>query len=222
MIFVGNPPFGKKGSLAFNFILKAIELKAHMIAFILPPNINTKTRIDKIKKNGYEIVYSEKLSDHSFYFDLKNKTDMVAESIFQIYMKRSLVEMLQIETIEKINLKNNNFVQVYTINNNVIKNSNRNTQESEFTQNGIGKKWIDKCDFYIPLRIFNSKAAFKWYESFEDEGVFNIGFGIICEDKDMKNKMNLRNCYTLGTNKVYISKKQLILKEIMRIYNERG
>jgi len=45
----------------------------------------------------------------------------------------------------------------------------------------------------------------------------NIGFGVICEDKSMKDKINLRNCYTLGTNRVLISKKQLILKQAMKI-----
>jgi hypothetical protein len=51
----------------------------------------------------------------------------------------------------------------------------------------------------------------------------NICFGVICEDKDIKNKIVINNCYTLGTNKINIAKKQLILKEIMRIYNiEKG
>jgi hypothetical protein len=42
IIFIGNPPFGKSGKMAFDFIKKCIVLNASMIAFILPPNINTK------------------------------------------------------------------------------------------------------------------------------------------------------------------------------------
>jgi hypothetical protein len=43
-VYLGNPPFGKSGNLAFSFVMKCIELKASIIAFLLPPNINTDIR----------------------------------------------------------------------------------------------------------------------------------------------------------------------------------
>lgn len=219
-IYVGNPPFGKRGKKAFEFILRCIYLDASIIAFILPPNINTKARINQIQEEGYEIVFHKKLPERSFYFDNVDTTsDMAAESIFQIYMKKEYIAKYNIDVIKGINLKNNDFVQVYTINDNTIKNSNRDTEESEFIQEGIGRKWIGKCDFYIPLRVFSSNGNIQSYEDFSDSDMSNIGFGIICKDKDIKNKIELRNCYTVGTNDVYISKKQLILKEIMRVYS---
>ena len=51
----------------------------------------------------------------------------------------------------------------------------------------------------------------------------NVGFGVICTDKNVKDKIIIENCYTLVTNKINIAKKQLILKEIMRVHNlEKG
>ena len=40
ILFIGNPPFGKRSSLAKQFIKKAIELNATTIAFILPDTFN--------------------------------------------------------------------------------------------------------------------------------------------------------------------------------------
>ena len=220
MIYIGNPPFGKSGKIAFEFMQKCMDFKASIIAFILPPNINSRARMATIKDKGYGIVHYEKLPDHSFYFDNGEKIDMVAESIFQIYMRNDYMETYNIEPVNKIKLKNNNFVQVYTINTNLLKNSKRDIDGVPFIQYGIGTNWIGKCDFYLPLRVFQSAGDPDYYENFMTPEISNIGFGIICEDQEMKNKINLGNCYSLGTNRVQISKKQLILKEIMRIYNE--
>jgi hypothetical protein len=139
-IYIGNPPFGKRGKKAFDFILKCIELDASIIAFILPPNINTKLRLDSIKEKNYSLVYSEQLLDDSFYFNNEKKSDMVAESIFQIYMKNDYIKKYDINTIDTINLKNNSHVHVYTINDNIIKNPKRDVGGVPFIQDGVGKQ----------------------------------------------------------------------------------
>jgi len=54
-----------------------------------------------------------------------------------------------------------------------------------------------------------------------DTNMSNVGFGIICVDKNIKDKIVIDNCYTIGTNKIQIAKKQLILREIMRVYDLR-
>lgn len=223
-IYIGNPPFGKSGKLAFDFIMKCIELKASIIAFILPPNINSKARMDLIKESGYSLIYHKLLPSDSFYFyNNKEVIDSTAESVFQIYIKTEYAEMYDIRNIDTIKLKNNSHVQVYTINNNVIRNTNRDTDGVEFIQDGIGKQWIGGCDFYLPLRVFNSNGKPESYNTFDDTNMSNVGFGVICADKNIKDKIVIENCYTLVTNKINIAKKQLILKEIMRVHNlEKG
>lgn len=218
-IFVGNPPFGDRGNLAYEFILKCIKLEAAIIAFILPPNINTNSRLKEIREKGYELVSIDMLPSDSFYFYSKDKESVAfAESNFQIYMKKLYIEKANLDIITDVNLKNDEFVQVFTINRRDIINPRRDTAENIFIQKGIGTKWIGKCDFYIPLRVFNSSGKPTHRDSFSED-FFNqdIGFGIICQDKDIKNKIIVENCYTVGTNKVRIAKKQLILKEINRV-----
>ena len=63
-----------------------------MIGFILPPNVNTITRVKEINKKGYSIVYSDEMKSNSFYLDDNTrKIDMDADAVFQIYMKDSLI-----------------------------------------------------------------------------------------------------------------------------------
>ena len=131
-IYAGNPPFGTSGSLAFDFILKCIELDAAIIAFILPPNINTKLRLSTIREKGYEVIHIDALKSDSFYFYNGEKiSDVSAESNFQIYMRKDLVEKTNNDIIVDINLKNNDFVQVYTINDNEIFNTGRDTDDKK-------------------------------------------------------------------------------------------
>lgn len=224
VVYIGNPPFGKSGKLAFDFIMKCIDLEASIIAFILPPNINTKARLKLIKKHGYDIVHSEQLPTSSFYFyNGVEVKDMPAEAIFQIYIKKDYIDLYNIKTLSSINLKNNDIVQVYTINTNVLKNVNRDVDGVPFIQDGVGRDWVGKCDFYLPLRVFESKGLPSYSDNFEDPNISNIGFGVICVDKNIKNKMIIENCYTIGMNKIRIAKKQLILKEIMRTISiEKG
>jgi hypothetical protein len=140
-IYVGNPPFGKSGSLAFEFIMKCIDLDASIIAFILPPNINTNSRLESIRMRGYEIVYIRNLNDDSFYFyNGQKETEMSAESNFQIYMRSDLVEKTGTNIVKNINLKNNEYVQVYTINDNNLFNTKRDTEDNKFIQEGVGTK----------------------------------------------------------------------------------
>lgn len=140
-IYAGNPPFGTSGSLAFDFILKCIDLDAAIIAFILPPNINTKSRLSTIREKGYEVIHIDALKSDSFYFYNGEKiSDVSAESNFQIYMRKDLIEKTDNDIIVDINLKNNDFVQVYTINDNEIFNTGRDTDDKKFVQKGIGTK----------------------------------------------------------------------------------
>lgn len=69
-LFIGNPPFGRRGNLAKEFIRKCISLNAHTIAFILPETFKKKTN------QGYNIFPKD--------FKLKSIIDLPKNSFFNV------------------------------------------------------------------------------------------------------------------------------------------
>lgn len=65
VLIVGNPPFGKRASLAKAFIRAAIELNASVIALILPNTFN-KFLSQKVFPSDYRLISNERLDDDSF------------------------------------------------------------------------------------------------------------------------------------------------------------
>lgn len=65
-IIVGNPPFGKKGSTAIQFINKSLFL-SNIVCFILPIQFR-KWSTQKHIKQGARLIYDEDLPDNSFTF----------------------------------------------------------------------------------------------------------------------------------------------------------
>lgn len=64
LLIIGNPPFGKRNTLAKAFIKKAIELEADTIAFILTDSFKKPTYENVAK--GYKLTKIYKLKDNSF------------------------------------------------------------------------------------------------------------------------------------------------------------
>lgn len=75
-LFIGNPPFGKRYSLAKAFIKKCIELNAYTVAFILPDTFKKRTN------QGYNIFpkqyYLQAVIDlpHNSFFNGKEEYDI--------------------------------------------------------------------------------------------------------------------------------------------------
>jgi hypothetical protein len=82
ILVIGNPPFGRNGSLAIKFIKKAANYNAD-IAFILPRGFKKKSMYDKIPMN-YIKTFEEDLPSNSFTY---NGTDYEVPCVFQIYEK---------------------------------------------------------------------------------------------------------------------------------------
>jgi hypothetical protein len=82
-LVVGNPPFGRNGSLAFAFIKKASEF-AKTIAFILPKSFKKESAYNKIPLN-FHLVKSVDLNDFSFTYEGE---EIDIPCVFQIYEKR--------------------------------------------------------------------------------------------------------------------------------------
>jgi len=82
-IIIGNPPFGKRSSLAIDFINKGLSI-ADTVAFILPIQFNkylTQKKID----NKARLISSIPLEPYSFMFNGKSYD---VRSVFQIWTTR--------------------------------------------------------------------------------------------------------------------------------------
>lgn len=82
ILLIGNPPFGRNGSLALKFIKKGCIMGAD-IAFILPKGYKKKSMYDRIPLN-YEKVLEIDLPHNSFYY---NGLDYDVPCVWQIYKK---------------------------------------------------------------------------------------------------------------------------------------
>ena len=83
VLVIGNPPFGKQGSLAMKFIKKSADY-SDKIAFILPLSFmkdSVKNRIPEY----FHLIYEEKLNENSFEL---NGMDYSVKCCFQIWEKR--------------------------------------------------------------------------------------------------------------------------------------
>jgi len=85
VLYVGNPPFGRMGKLAKQFIKKCAE-DGDYIAFILPASFAKVTQIRQLPKSLH-LVYQEDLLTETFRFEREGK---VVSTIFQIWEKRDV------------------------------------------------------------------------------------------------------------------------------------
>lgn len=82
-LFVGNPPFGRRGSLALKFINKAAN-EADWIAFILPASFGKRTLQNSVHQNLH-LIHQSHLFDEKFRLDDGEK---VIRTVFQIWERR--------------------------------------------------------------------------------------------------------------------------------------
>ena len=68
VLFIGNPPFGPRSSLAKSFIRHCIELNATTIAFILPDTFNKLTN-QSVFPEDWHLLLVYKLNDNNFMVD---------------------------------------------------------------------------------------------------------------------------------------------------------
>ena len=83
VLTISNPPFGKQGSLAMNFIKKSLEF-SDTIAFILPLSFAKDSVKNKIPEYLH-LEYEEILPDDSFLLDGNSYS---VKCVFQIWVKK--------------------------------------------------------------------------------------------------------------------------------------
>jgi len=83
-LIVGNPPFGRMGSLAMEFVKKGCE-EADYIAYILPASFGKKSVMRRLPKK-FHLLYQEDLLDETFRFERDGRKVSV---VFQVWERRA-------------------------------------------------------------------------------------------------------------------------------------
>lgn len=83
IVVVGNPPFGKKSSLAIKFINKSFDY-SDVISFIVPLQFEKWSVQSRIDKN-LKLIFSQRLENKAFIFNDKEKT---IRCCFQIWVNK--------------------------------------------------------------------------------------------------------------------------------------
>lgn len=80
---IGNPPFGRMGRLAHQFMQACGEISDY-IAFILPASFGKKTQLRRVPKN-FHLVYQEDLLNETFRMEREGRK---VSTVFQIWERR--------------------------------------------------------------------------------------------------------------------------------------
>ena len=100
-IIIGNPPFGKRGKLALDFLNKGLE-ESPYVAMIFPNIFNRYSIQKKINENA-KLIYSKSLNEDSF---ILNDKSYSVKCVFQIWTtKLSNKKNLRIKNAPKIRHK---------------------------------------------------------------------------------------------------------------------
>ena len=83
IIIIGNPPFGKYGKTALDFVNKSFEY-AEFVCFILPNNFQ-KYSMQRLLSPDIKIIYQKNLPKNSFYTEENENVDIGC--VFQIFTK---------------------------------------------------------------------------------------------------------------------------------------
>lgn len=169
VVVIGNPPFGLRGHTALKFINHAKSF-ADFVVFILPQLFESDGRGSPKKRiSGLNLLHSEKIN--ADFLDPEGRQIKV-NTVFQIWSKNFKSEK---QSVDLSVCKNN--IRVYSLSDGGSPGTTRN------------KKWLHKCDVYLPSTCFGS-SNMRLYESFEDLPG-RKGYGIVFLD----NKQLSRNIF---------------------------
>ena len=203
-IAIGNPPFGRNGKTALDFVIKSFEF-ADIVAFILPPIFDSTGKgscRNRLIKLGYTLLTTKNLNNLPFMYP--GGESVKVRTVFQIWSKK------QPNGYKKIKLKScDSFVSIFNI---CI------PYKPSRSPSHIDK--IGKCDVYLP-RTFWKKEIAKATQDFYTIP-YNDGYGI----KIKKNKREIKkfiinnnwaNLVHTSTNNSKSLRKDIIYKEIIKI-----
>ena len=88
-VVVGNPPFGRNGKTALDFVLKSFAF-ADYVAFVLPPIFHSTGKgscYNRLTRDGYALLHTENLADGSFV--QPDGTPVGVKTVFQVWAKQA-------------------------------------------------------------------------------------------------------------------------------------
>ena len=161
-VVIGNPPFGLRGNMALRFINHAAKF-ADFVVFILPQLFESDGKgSPMLRVDGLNLIHSQKIRPE---FEYPDGEKIKVKTIFQIWSKNFGVKNNK-ETCKT-------YMRILSLSDGGTPGTTRN------------KKWLDKCDLYIPSTCYGENKM-KVYYSFEDLPN-RKGYGIVFH-KD-KNKL---------------------------------
>lgn len=171
LIVIGNPPFGHRGVLAFEFIKHSEN--ADFICFILPMffESNGKGSIKYRIKNKY-LLYSSEVPINAFYDE--NKRDVNVNCVFQIWSKKEYIKNEEFNwyTYAKKN-PFGEYIEVVTV--------------SLAKKRECGLNYIknEKADFYISSTFYKKNEIVFDFKNVK----YKSGIAIIIKNNKYKDKI---------------------------------
>ncbi|UWV78069.1 hypothetical protein NWE59_03855 [Mycoplasmopsis felis] len=175
-IVIGNPPFGRRGVLALEFMNHSIN--ADFICFILPMFFQSKGKGSiQYRVKNHNLLHSEILPENSFYtVDDKN---IDVKCVFQIWSKN--YSNPANETFNWYKYKKENpfkkYLDVFTV--------------STAKNRECGKKWIyeEQADYYLSSTFYKENKVVKKFEDVK----YGSGIAIKINTTNIKEKNKIQN-----------------------------
>ena len=202
-IVLGNPPFGHRGLMALDFINHSQN--AEYVCFILPMFFESRGKGSiKYRVKGFNLVYSERLPDDSF-FSYTTQKPVNVKCVFQIWSKNHKVET------HEFSWYNNNGKEPFGDILKVVTVSLAKKRE-------CGKHWIfeEKADFYISSTFHDKVSIVDDFNKVKYQSGVAVIFTTqdeairkrvlqIFQDVDWKKYATLatNSCYHIGKSNIY-------------------
>ena len=165
-MIIGNPPFGKRGNLALEFLNKGLK-EAPFVAMIFP-NIFNRYSIQKKIISNAKLIYSKSLKENSF---ILNDKKYGVKCVFQIWTTKLTCEK-NLRILKSPQIRHPDFkTWIHNNTENTMKYFNKKKYKWNFAVHRQGYYDYD-------IKIKNPKKLFKnrqyFFIKFKDKKVFNI------------------------------------------------
>ena len=202
-VVIGNPPFGRNGKAALDFVLKSFQF-ADYVAFILPPIFNSTGKgscHNRLAKAGYALLHTENLQDDSFL--RPDGAPISVKTIFQVWARQApqgYVKPALPSCGRYVDIRN-----VYV--------SYKPSRPS--SNAGL----VGKCDIYIPRSFWPTKPI-KASANFSDIP-YRDGYGLIVKRRKREllrcvKAIDWRSVAHVSTNGSMSLRKDIIVSELVR------
>lgn len=202
-ITIGNPPFGRNGKTALDFVIKAFEF-SDFVGFILPPIFNSTGKgscKNRLLKTGFTLLESKPLDDRSFVYP--DGRSVGVKTIFQVWAKNKPHGYF-----EPAPKSCKSFIDIYN-----IYLSYKPSRPSSRVH------LVGKCDIYIPRSFWGSKDA---RASFDFADIpYKDGYGVIVK-RQKRRVINFIKRFDWGavahvsTNGSMSLRKDIIFEQIVK------